>query len=223
MPNFLQLMLGRGSWIPPYHVKKLSSAEMQKLKDHCSSLQEITAIFSSVANINSAYRDKVNYVIKRVYELVQDETAYSAEGFNPRSRLGTPSLNGQPWQLGELPTDPEIVASVFCSVLDYAAKFTRRHLYDSNLTQPDIAKFAPTDITIANTQPGHHFRAHYEVYVGSKVYRTLIDMNLWFACMWVYAAIHKVHRGKYGSFDCKEAIEFIFPQSFAQVLDDLDF
>ena len=70
MPNFIQLILKRSSYLLPYSLKNLPEADMKKLAELCSDLQEITAIFSSVSAINSVYRDKENYVIKRVYELI---------------------------------------------------------------------------------------------------------------------------------------------------------
>ena len=38
----------------------------------CTNLGEIYGIFNSVANLNSAFREKELYTIKRVYELSQD-------------------------------------------------------------------------------------------------------------------------------------------------------
>ena len=185
------------------------------------------AIFSSCSALNHTYRNKEHYVIKRIFDLIQDEKVYSEEGFDTRSRLNLPTFCGQPWQLGEHPTDPEIVASVFCSVLNYAVEYTRPHLYDLNLTKSEISKFKRNDITMVNIQPNSIFRAHFEVYIGNnsdKVCKTLIgNMNLWFACMWMYAAIYKLHKGKYGTFDCTDAIDFIFGKKFLLNLDDLDF
>ena len=55
---------------------------------------------------------------------------------------------------------------------------------------------------MVNTQPKSIFRAHFEVYVGDKHCRTITGkLNLWFACMWIFAAIYKVHKGKYGKDD----------------------
>ena len=175
--------------------------------------------------INTAYIDKDCYVIKRVYELIQDEKKYSDEGFDARSRLHTPTFKGQLWQLGEHPSDPEIVSAVFCSVLNYAMGYSRQHLYDGNLSKSEIAKFKRTDISLVNTQPRSIFRAYFEVYVGDKRHKTIIEknMNLWFACVWIYAAIYKLHKGKYGSYECEDAIGFIFGPKFFSNLDDLDF
>ena len=108
-------------------------------------------------------------------------------------------------------------------MLDYAVNFRRPHLYDFNLTKSEKDKFRRSDISIVNTQPKSIFRAYFEIYVGNKVYRSLIEMNLWFALLWVYAAIYKVHNGKYGTYDCTDAIEFIFGQKILPNLDDIDF
>ena len=92
---------------------------------------------------------------------------------------------------------------MFCSILNYAVDFNRSHLYDYNQSKEDIARFKRTDISLVNTQPSSNFRAHFEVYVGTRLFRTLPGpLNLWSACMWVYAAIYKVHRGKYGTYVC---------------------
>lgn len=48
-------------------------------------------------------------------------------------------------------------------------------------------------------------------------------MNLWYAIMLMYAAIYKLHKGVYGSYDCKQAIQIIFDGDFQRNLDGLDF
>ena len=75
------------------------------------------------------------------------------------------------WQMGEFPTDPEIVAAVFCALLDYSLKYKRRHLYDTSLPISEIAKFERKDISLVNRQPSSIFRAHFEVYIAQKLYR----------------------------------------------------
>ena len=70
MNNFLTLILKRSNFQLPYKVKTLPDADMKKLKEICNTLAELTALFTSVSAINVAYRDKENYVIKRVYELI---------------------------------------------------------------------------------------------------------------------------------------------------------
>ena len=64
-------------------------------------------------------------MIKRLYQLSQDEKSYSEEGFLNDSRIYRPTFGGRPWQLGEFPTDPEIVASIFTSLLEYSLKEKR--------------------------------------------------------------------------------------------------
>ena len=101
----------------------------------------------------------------------QDESAYHEDGFGSDSRIYVPSFEGKPWTLGEFPSDPEITASVFCSLLDYSVNNRRRHLYDLNLPMSEIAKFERKDISFVNRQPNSIFRAHYELYVGNVLYR----------------------------------------------------
>ena len=48
-------------------------------------------------------------------------------------------------------------------------------------------------------------------------------MNLWYALMLMYAAVYKLHKGVYESYDCSHAIEFIFEGDFKRNLDRLDF
>lgn len=117
------------------------------------------------------------------------------------------------------------MVSVFCALLDYSLKWRRKHLYDAHLPLSEIAKFERKDISLVNRQPSSIFRAHFEVYIGQKLFRapavsdvlSLPDsisvqgtFNLWVAIAWTYAAIEKVHRCVYGSYDCTDAVEYIF-------------
>ena len=104
----------------PLSVRELPVAKMTELVKLCQAVSEITAIFGSVNKISHTYRDKSGYVVKRLYQLSQDEKLFKEEGFSGESRIYTPTYAGKPWQLGEFPTDPELVASVFCALLDYS-------------------------------------------------------------------------------------------------------
>ena len=89
----------------------------------------------------------------------------------------------------------------------------RKHLYDLNLPMSEINKFDRKDISLVNRQPNSIFRAHYEVYVGRTVYRAPAGQyNLWIAMVWMYAAIEKLHKSKYGTYDCSDGMEFIFSE-----------
>ena len=89
-------------------------------------MAEITAIFGAVNRISYTYRDKEGYVLKRLYQLSQDEKLFREEGFNANeSRMYVPTYQGRLWQLGEFPTDPELISSVFCALLDYSVKYCR--------------------------------------------------------------------------------------------------
>ena len=127
---------------------------MDQLVTLCQSMAEITAIFGAVNRISHTYRDKEGYVLKRLYQLSQNENTFCEEGFNNAqqegSRIYTPTYEGRPWQLGEFPTDVEIVSSVFCSLLDYSVKNRRQHLYDLNLPYSEIAKFERKDVSLVN-------------------------------------------------------------------------
>ncbi len=48
-------------------------------------------------------------------------------------------------------------------------------------------------------------------------------LNLWLAIVWMYAAIEKLHRGIYGSYDCNEAIEYIFTPQLRQAAQRIEF
>ena len=39
----------------------------------------------------------------------------------------------------------------------------------------------------------------------------------------MYAAIEKVHKGVYGTYDCSDAINFIFSDSMRQTVQKIDF
>lgn len=134
---------------------------------------EIFAIFGQASKINHVYKDKELYVIKRMYELSKDDTLYKEDGFDPlKQRANIPCFEAKYWELGVLPTDPEIVASIYCSILDYAVKHNRAHLYDNNLSIAQVYKFKREDISIVNRQPATIFRAQYDVYLGQKRYFT---------------------------------------------------
>ena len=141
----------------------------------CRDMQEITAIFGSVNAISHTYRDKDGYIMKRLYQLSEDERGFCEEGFSDSGHSNAlqikPTFEGKPWQMGEFPTDAELVASVFCALLDYSIKWKRRHLYDASLPISEIAKFDRKDISLVNRQPSSIFRAHFEVYVHQKLYR----------------------------------------------------
>ena len=157
---------------------------MKELIALCQSLQEITAIFASVNAISHTYRDKDGYIVKRLYQLSEDERGFCEEGFSESDQSNAlqikPVFQGKPWQMGEFPTDAEIVASVFSSLLDVSIKYRRRHLYDASLPISEIAKFERKDISLVNRQPSSIFRAHFEVYVAQKLYRNPAVSELFF-------------------------------------------
>ena len=102
-------------------------------------------------------------MLKRLEAFVNDETSYKEQGFEQVW------FDGKSWEQGQLPSDPEIVASVFCALLDYSAKDRRYHLYDLNLSHGQIvSNFSNKDISLVNRQPQQHFRAHFEAIVGKK-------------------------------------------------------
>lgn len=77
---------------------------------------------------------------------------------------------------------------------------------------------------MVNRQPNSIFRAHFEVYVGQKLYRAPAgSLNLWIGLVWIYSAIEKLHMGTYGSYDCSDAIDFIFSQQFKESVHRIDF
>ena len=121
-------------------------------------------------------------------------------------------------------------------------KNKRKHLFDVNLPMSEIARFGPTDISMVNRQPSSIFRAHYEVYVSKELYRSpavsttvfpdsLIilllflqgSLNLWLAITWVYAAIEKLHKGLYGTYNCSDAVEYIFTPQLRHLIKNIAF
>ena len=88
---------------------------------------------------------------------------------------------------------------------------TRRHLYDLHLPNSELAKFSPSDITLINKMPSTVFRAHFEVYIGKTLHLSPSrEYNLWICLVWVFAAIEQLHKGNYGTYNCSDAIDYIF-------------
>ena len=151
------------STLVPACVKVLPEAKLKKLQSLCQSLRQIYNILNSVARIVPAYAHKELYVLKRLDAMSVNETNYKEQGF-----MST-YFEGKTWEQGQLPSDPEIVASVFCALLDYSSKNRRHHFYDLNLTHGYIVKeFDNKDVSLVNRQPQQHFRAHFEVIIGKK-------------------------------------------------------
>ena len=48
-------------------------------------------------------------------------------------------------------------------------------------------------------------------------------MNLFYAIMLIYAAVYRLHKAAYESYDCVTAIQFIFEGDFKRNMDKLDF
>lgn len=72
---------------------------------------------------------------------------------------------------------------------------------------------------MVNRSPNSIFRAHFEVYVGQKTYYAPVgENNLWICIVWMYAAIEKVHKAVYGTYDCNDAIEFIFGHNLREII-----
>ena len=142
MSSFVNSILRNSATIPLSCREKLSPDQKNKLRGLCQEYAEIASIWSAVGKINHKYSNSSLYVLKRVYDLSIDEKAFSEEGFNSsHSRVYVPTFEGKPWQLGELPTDPEIVAATFTALLDYSKQNKRQHLYDLNLPISTINQF----------------------------------------------------------------------------------
>ena len=123
--KFVEAVVKKNSSMLPLSVQGLPLNLSQQLTSLCNSLCEITTLFRSVNRVSHTYRDKEGYVVKRIYQLSQDEKLYSEEGFGGGSRAYYPTYGGRPWHLGDFPTDPEIVACVFTSLLEYSLKEKR--------------------------------------------------------------------------------------------------
>lgn len=90
MSVFVDAVLKQSSFMP-LTVRALDAAHMTKLVAKCQSINEITAIFGSVNRISHTYRDKDGYVLKRLYQMSQDETVFREEGFGGESRIYKPT------------------------------------------------------------------------------------------------------------------------------------
>lgn len=96
MSSFVDSVLKQNT-LMPLSVRELPVAKMTELVKLCQAVSEITAIFGSVNKISHTYRDKSGYVVKRLYQLSQDEKLFKEEGFSGESRIYTPTYAGKPW------------------------------------------------------------------------------------------------------------------------------
>ena len=78
----------------------------------------------------------------------------------------TNTFEGKPWKAGDLPSDTEIVAAIFCAILDNSTKFEEVHLFDNGLSQFEIWAFKEKKIALVNKQPKCLFRAHFEFIIN---------------------------------------------------------
>lgn len=133
------------SSVLPGCVKSLAEPKLKKLRTLCTSLRQIYSILNSVSRIAPPYNGKELYVLKRLEQMSVNESSYKEQGF-----LNV-HFDGRTWEQGQLPSDPEIVASVFCALLDYSSGKRRFHYYDLNLTHGFIVKeFDNKDVSIIN-------------------------------------------------------------------------
>ena len=96
MSNLVDSVLKKNS-LMPLKVRQLDMTKFNTLRQRCADFNEIIAIFGSVNHISHTYRDKDGYVLKRIYEMSQDQNAYREEGFSNESRIHLPSYAGKPW------------------------------------------------------------------------------------------------------------------------------
>jgi len=78
-------------------------------------------------------------------------------------------------------------------------------------------------IVLVNRQPKCLFRAHFEFVVNRQ--SRLVpsgSLNLWYAIVMIYASIFRYHDGKYGTYDCTDAIEFVFGREFYNNLRNIN-
>ena len=100
-------------------LKELPEPKLKKLQSLCQALKEILSIFNSVAQITPGYCNKELYVLKRLDAFLQNENNYKESGVIQNV------FEGKQWELGHLPSDPDIVSAVFCALLDYSVKEKR--------------------------------------------------------------------------------------------------
>lgn len=117
MKSFVKAICSNDANLPK-EIKSLNTYKRDELKQLCTSLQETIAIFSQIALASPAYKDKDYYVIKRVYEMSDNYNEFQIESDQPN-----------------MPSDAEIVCSVFCALLDYSLmKDKHAHFLDNNVT-----------------------------------------------------------------------------------------
>lgn len=153
MKPFLNAVIG--DLLPKFFADK-TDAQKQEFKSRCVYLQEIYNVFNSIGQIAPQYKDMDAYVIKRVYELSQNENFFTEQA-----------------EEQGLPSDPEIVCSVFCALLDYSnnTNDSHSHYFDNNVTLRDIKKLGENDFAIRNSQPRLVCKPHFELVIKRAVWQ----------------------------------------------------
>lgn len=98
MQDFCETVLSSRS--QPACVSQLTSAQRTKLSTYCQDLQDVFSVFTNIQKLSQSHTPQ--FCISRVYELSKDSQA-----FDPELRSDM-----------QLPTDAEIVAAIFCGLMD---------------------------------------------------------------------------------------------------------
>lgn len=137
----------------------------------CVELMESYHIFGAVSRMSHCYSNKELYVIKRLWKLCQDERSYQDCGAPADA-----TFEGKGWiKGGSLPCDAEVVASVFCGLMDYSMsdqKDNHIHLFDNSVSQFTLNQLKKTDVAMLNRQPKLLYRAHFELVFRNKYWAT---------------------------------------------------
>lgn len=196
-------------------INKTSSERNNLLsaKDLIEKMRSLIDIFGSPTSIHMKFAKLQYYAIKRLSHLI-----YQLDDYNPEGGGRDLTYQGQLWN-DSMPSDPELLSSIFCHLLDIAYygsqplrtdfKHTINHLINSSQLS-NIYYLADDQIAIANTQPVGYV-PYYEYVYQKRAYPLPQDSNNLFTAMcMVYGLIKAKMRGNYGNTDFHHASDTIF-------------
>ncbi|CDW82588.1 UNKNOWN [Stylonychia lemnae] len=186
---------------------QLKTDHNQRLAYLLDNMFAVNEILRSVNSINIDYSGSQIYILKRMAFLIQDPEDYNYKGGSIKMLY-----KGQTWSK-LLPSDPELVASVFCALLDDSyfiddekKKRGIRHYIDST-DQHRAKRTAEDQVALINTQ--HVGYVPYYHYVAQQKIHPVPDgkFNVFYAIAMIYAQIAKMPKQKYVSGEYHVAIQ----------------
>ena len=176
--------------------------EVIKARDLIQCMQDIYDLFNSPSMIHMKFMKLHMYSIKRLSHLLNMRSDYNPEG-GGRETL----YQQQPWS-DALPSDPELISSIFCHLLDmcyygsHYPKDAHKYMINHLITAGNMSNinYLPEDqYAILNTQP-LGYAPRYEYVYRRTAYKLPFDTsNLFMAMAMIYGLINKINYGTYGA------------------------